>query len=1640
MNRAISTYEQQNSTLNQHQQIQISQQALPQNPQQLQLIQQQQPGPQQQQIYTLSPTKNVRIEQQNSPCRIVNIQPVQHIQQIHPISKKQFYIPTSITPNRQRIVTQQVQSNSINSIQIQNSASNQPQVQQQNQQISFQQQNPSQIQQNTSQNIQASSKPISQMPEKHRLLQQSHKHNLSQNQNSNNNNNTNNSNNHNNLVGNGQISSHLNAQTKAQQGIQPSSANIKTTIQRVKNKSEINLPSDFSQTPIQHIQTPQQMISLNNMFIQNSITSPPTQNISVSQNLFPSNIDYVGTPNNQNNGQVSLFSDNNPSHSASFPHSIQSTSNNFSAPQTAVKQHYLKNQNQQERENSPYKYLQNQLSTNQKSPNLQSTNQKSPNMQSTNIGISTQNSGQIPFVFSEEAAVGSINVGNSSSANRYVNKIQQSSPERLPQFFIKQSYQLNNGSYSNAYTPKGNSSSISNISQIGIPQQTKTSTEFARSSSCNDVRKRSYRNPPLYQDNQFIASNNRTLNISQNDRADDRSLERTQGITHDINTTQKPHSMVSQSGSYINLPRTPTKINQISSSQNFQIGLLNSNSKKLRELEEQVKELVNENSKLSELLEEKGYLLQQIQDEQLVQKLLIENNELKEKLRQAQMENDLSIQNRVLHTENTNLNKILSEKVKEIRELKEKLQQNSQSQESQRKVDQLERNIKLLIQENEHLSDVLKQRQSEVQKQRDDNLEMQNKVINLQSYIQELQEQQSRQQSISNEKFNSLKSEYDKIQNKLAEKEHELQQKEQNAQKINREAEDQITKLVDENEKLNEIISQYINSSNTDLLNSMAINKNTSKLNIVKDDEEKLQMFDSLQNCNKDYEEKIKNLIAQNKNLEEVILDLEKDKIELAENLQFMEDRQKVIEKQNDDLQMEIEKLSKQETACTEIADKVKLLESQNQDLHLQIDQMNQGLTQKSEENQLIVQQNENNKNYFEQIIQEKIEQINRLSQQLQEQSNFIQALQQQQQIQQIHEREEDEQEEEKTKKAANKKQTLPSQRYQRDDQISEDEDQEQIQQQNQENNIKSADSTFNQLNEDNYFDKESEQLIETPLDSNTFELTKFQKELKEKNDIIKNLCENLDFQKEQVSELNEKVQQQAIFIIDLQEKIKKSQNEINQQGEKILELLSNASEDQSISKSQRKSREIASQQNDQELLQQQLEYKDHAIQEYILVIRELDDKIINLQKLLKELKPDLQLDNSFYIERLESLNLLSPNISNNLKERKITQMEERILIQVQQQDNDEDNHQKQQNLINPQKIQSLIDREISQFDQKYKQKMEELEKEMSVSINERDEKIVSLINENQKLLQLNEQRLIELKILNQQIEMRKEQNIRDTKTIEDLQKKIQMMLSKNIQQNKGILKNSQHFQQNTSERSLIDSIREEESEESQDVDSQKNQQQHASQSHEAKRLQRKLEEKRRQLSDAKQELENLKEKLLDFEEIEFRLTSENRQLQEEVRRLSQHSDENNRLNEMLKTRKNEYTELKKRFEALRAERDELIQKLKDSQFQDGSPSNQLNNSKSFNVNSFELYKEIESIKKENHELKKINEQCIVQIKKKEKEIDEKMEELDQVKNKCNELTEQIKTSNSAPQSICTIQGQEDQKEQIQKPRSANNL
>lgn len=32
----------------------------------------------------------------------------------------------------------------------------------------------------------------------------------------------------------------------------------------------------------------------------------------------------------------------------------------------------------------------------------------------------------------------------------------------------------------------------------------------------------------------------------------------------------------------------------------------------------------------------------------------------------------------------------------------------------------------------------------------------------------------------------------------------------------------------------------------------------------------------------------------------------------------------------------------------------------------------------------------------------------------------------------------------------------------------------------------------------------------------------------------------------------------------------------------------------------------------------------------------------------------------------------------------------------------------------------------------------------------------------------------------------------------------------------------------------------------------------------------------------------------------------------------------------MLKTRKNEYNELKKRFEAIRAERDELVSKLKE--------------------------------------------------------------------------------------------------------------
>lgn len=58
---------------------------------------------------------------------------------------------------------------------------------------------------------------------------------------------------------------------------------------------------------------------------------------------------------------------------------------------------------------------------------------------------------------------------------------------------------------------------------------------------------------------------------------------------------------------------------------------------------------------------------------------------------------------------------------------------------------------------------------------------------------------------------------------------------------------------------------------------------------------------------------------------------------------------------------------------------------------------------------------------------------------------------------------------------------------------------------------------------------------------------------------------------------------------------------------------------------------------------------------------------------------------------------------------------------------------------------------------------------------------------------------------------MTKEQNIRDTKTIEEQQKKVQMLLSKIISCNKGITKSTSVFHQISSERSLIDSIREEE-------------------------------------------------------------------------------------------------------------------------------------------------------------------------------------------------------------------------------------
>lgn len=71
-----------------------------------------------------------------------------------------------------------------------------------------------------------------------------------------------------------------------------------------------------------------------------------------------------------------------------------------------------------------------------------------------------------------------------------------------------------------------------------------------------------------------------------------------------------------------------------------------------------------------------------------------------------------------------------------------------------------------------------------------------------------------------------------------------------------------------------------------------------------------------------------------------------------------------------------------------------------------------------------------------------------------------------------------------------------------------------------------------------------------------------------------------------------------------------------------------------------------------------------------------------------------------------------------------------------------------------------------------------------------------------------------------------------------------------------------------------------------------------------------------------RKEVDKLKEKLLDYEEKEFTLTSHNRQLSAELERVRASSEDIPKLLEMLKSRKEEYVELKRRFDSMKIERD----------------------------------------------------------------------------------------------------------------------
>ena len=92
-----------------------------------------------------------------------------------------------------------------------------------------------------------------------------------------------------------------------------------------------------------------------------------------------------------------------------------------------------------------------------------------------------------------------------------------------------------------------------------------------------------------------------------------------------------------------------------------------------------------------------------------------------------------------------------------------------------------------------------------------------------------------------------------------------------------------------------------------------------------------------------------------------------------------------------------------------------------------------------------------------------------------------------------------------------------------------------------------------------------------------------------------------------------------------------------------------------------------------------------------------------------------------------------------------------------------------------------------------------------------------------------------------------------------------------------------------------------------------------------------KVDEKRKVISKLRRELDKSKGRLLDMEERQFNLESLNRRMAAELETVKASSQDVPKLIDMLKARKLEYLELKRRFDAMKQERDSVVKAMKGS-------------------------------------------------------------------------------------------------------------